>query len=77
MNKVEVANLIKSFVDGSCGKWDWDDFTSIRQTDPKIEQVRLHILTIPDKYPSNNPKHWSNEDGVRVLQEIAESLLKS
>jgi hypothetical protein len=76
MNKLELANLIKAFIDGTSGEWDWDDFTSVRQSDPDVEQARQRILAVPGRYPSSDKKHWCNEDGIEELLGIAESLLR-
>ena len=74
MTKEQIAQLIRSFVDGSCGEWAWDDFTSVRQSDNELEEVRQRILKIPDKYPSTHPNVWTNDEGIQALLEIAEML---
>lgn len=35
--KAEVADIIEAFLDGTRGRWDWDDFTSLRIADPEPE----------------------------------------
>jgi hypothetical protein len=74
MNKKDVSDLIKSFLDGSCGKWDWDDFTSVRQNDFEIEQVREELISIHDEYPPDKLDGYCNEEGRKRLKEIAEIL---
>jgi hypothetical protein len=37
----EVAGYLYDFIGGTGGQWDWDDFTSIPITDPKLEAIRL------------------------------------
>jgi hypothetical protein len=75
ITKGELARLINSFLDGSCGKWDWDDFTSVRQHDPEIEKLRLRLINMRDEYPPSNPTEYCSEEGRRVMAAIAESLL--
>lgn len=77
MTKGDLAKLIKSFVDGSCGEWDWDDFTSVKQKDPEIELVRKRINAIPDDFPSDVASHWCNKKGIQVLLEISKNLSSS
>ena len=77
MNKSELAKLIRSFVDGSCGPWDWDDFTSVSHKDQEIERLRQAINEVPDKYPPGKKTHWCNEAGIEVLLGIADALSKA
>ncbi|MDD3020689.1 MAG: hypothetical protein PHX61_06880 [Alphaproteobacteria bacterium] len=72
--KLELASLIRSFVDGSCGEWDWDDFISIKQKDSEIEKVRLELIRIRTNYPAIKKTEYCNEDGTRKLLEIAQTL---
>lgn len=72
MNKNDLAKLIRSFVDGSCGSWDWDEFTSIPAKDPEIERLRQMINEIPDEYPPCEKTHWCNDAGRKVLLGIAD-----
>ena len=74
--KAEAARLIVSFVDGSCGVWDWDDFTSARQDDPKVEAARLRLIDIHDEYPSGKSTVYCSPEGISIMLEIAESLRK-
>lgn len=74
MNKKELSTLIRSFVNGSCGPGDWDDFLSIRQKDPEIEQLRLRIIEIEKEYPRTKAKTWCSEEGMQELLRIAETL---
>lgn len=36
----EVANYLRSFIEGNGGEWDWDDFTSVPIKDPVLESIR-------------------------------------
>jgi hypothetical protein len=74
VNKRELANLIKSFLNGTCGNWDWDDFTSVKQRDVAVEKIRQEILDFPDIYPAQVPTEWCNEEGRKALLAIAEAI---
>jgi hypothetical protein len=37
----EVAGFIRDFIESNGGEWDWDDFTSVKLADPKLETIRL------------------------------------
>jgi hypothetical protein len=77
MTKGELASLINSFVNGTCDEWDWDDFTSVRQKDPDIEQIRKRINLIPKEFPSNVSTSWCNQGGIKVLLDIVERISKA
>lgn len=36
-----AARIIRTFLDGTCGPYDWDDFTSWSLRDPLIDSIRL------------------------------------
>ena len=36
----EVETYLRKFLDGADGAWDWDDFTSIKITDPELDAIR-------------------------------------
>ena len=73
-SKHEVAQLIRSFLDGSVGIRDWDDFTSVRRVDPEIETVRQRLVDIYDKFPADKPGYYGNAEGAAELLRIADSL---
>lgn len=37
-----AARTIHSFLDGSCGDYNWDDFISCPLRDPQVERIRRH-----------------------------------
>ena len=48
----EVADTIERFVDGICGKWEWDDFISFEIVNPQLEAIRIRSagLSQPDLF---------------------------
>jgi hypothetical protein len=68
----KIADLIERFVSGDVDPWDWDDFTSVPARDPEIEKVRLHCVTVKDKFP--HPKRYCSDEGLRELLELARKL---
>jgi hypothetical protein len=75
MNKKELAALLRTFVAGTSGKWDWDDFISVPQRDPEIEAIRQRLLTIDQQYPPTKPGEYCNEHGAEAMLRIADALL--
>ena len=74
MNALEVADVIESFLDGSCGDWDWDDFMSARFTDADLEIVRRKCAAVPQEFPPTAQHTYCSEEGVRVLRGLAHAL---
>ena len=74
MTSDDVAQLIASFLDGSAGKWDWDDFISVRQRDPTLEAIRLECAALPDLFPPDKEGRYCGAAGLTRLAVIASAL---
>lgn len=72
--KSEVIHLIKSFLDGTCGDRDWDSFTSVKQSNPEIEKIRIKLIKIHDEYPSQNLNEYCDDNGVQEMLYIIKQL---
>ncbi|HXG80748.1 MAG TPA: hypothetical protein VNJ05_03000 [Sphingomicrobium sp.] len=42
----EVESYLQDLLDGRGGDWDWDDFTSIRITDPMLDAIREQAMYV-------------------------------
>jgi hypothetical protein len=74
MTREQVAKTIEDFVNGTGGKWDWDDFTAMRLDDPELDAVRHKCFTVRDQFPPTNPQQYCSEAGMQVLRDLAASL---
>lgn len=74
MTRLQVADLIESFVSGTCGIWEWDDFISVIQADVEIERVRLICTSLPDRFSPRDTKQYCSDEGVRELLKCAKTL---
>lgn len=74
MRKDELANLIEAFLNGTCGEWDWDDFISVKQSDPEIEEIRLRCANLPWEFPSARPDEYCSDKGTVVLKDYVQRL---
>ena len=61
-----ATSTIEAFLDGTIGPWDWDDFTSIKQTDLFLESVRLRCPSVYEEYAAEK-EHYCNSDGFQIL----------
>ncbi len=71
MTKLEFAQLLESFIDGTCGRWDWDDFISITQKDAEIEKWRQELNLFDEKYPRRVETEFCNSEGRDEMLRIA------
>jgi len=77
MNKLDLAMLIRSFVSGTSDPWEWDDFVSVPQCEPELEQIRKRLLALPNEYPPVKSGEYCNAEGTLLLLDIARSLALS
>ena len=67
--RAEIADTIQSFVDGTGGPWDWDDFIcggSIE--DPTLEAIRDRCASLSQEFPPLQPGHYCSDAGVEVMR---------
>jgi hypothetical protein len=69
--KQELSRTIGSFLDGSCGEWDWDDFISIRSKIPEIQLIKDFCADSSFLYPPVKTGHWCNKLGLQRLAELS------
>jgi hypothetical protein len=70
----EVCKAIDSFVNGTGGAWDWDDFLYAPIKDPYLKELRDKCFNLRDEYPSRNPNEYCNEVGLKILEELLSDL---
>ena len=72
--KREVAETIERFLDGTCGKWDWDDLCSITIEDPDLDHVRVLCSSACFTFPPTEKGHYCSAAGREYLRELARQL---
>jgi len=70
----EVAAIIGRFLDGTSGKNDWDDFTSIPIHDPDLDAVRRTCRELWLHYPPIQHGHYCSEEGLEILRALVRKL---
>ncbi|MES2981410.1 MAG: hypothetical protein V4727_03770 [Verrucomicrobiota bacterium] len=73
----ESANLILSFLDETCGAYDWDDFISPSSKDPDFELLRVYCASTNYLYPPTDPKCWCSDLGSEKLRILSELLIST
>ena len=73
LTKTEVVNIINSFINGTTGEYDWDDFISIPIEDPSLNEIRIYCANLRDVYPPTAGS-YCNEEGINQLRKVVENL---
>jgi len=74
MNQNEIADLIERFLNGTGDEWEWDDFISMRLTDPGLESIRVRCAKLPLEFPPSRPNEYCGDDGRIVLKQLVKML---
>ncbi len=70
----ESGAIIESFLGGSCGDYDWDDFLLIPSPDQLIQAVKNYCVDSHFRYPPAMVGHWCNENGALRLAQLSAIL---
>jgi hypothetical protein len=72
--RLEVADIIEQFLNGTGGEWDEDDFCSHRIRDLELDSVRLRCTGLRDIYPSTNKEHYCSDAGSEIMRAMVTEL---
>lgn len=70
----EIATIIERFLDGTGGKWDWDDLCSVKIEDPDLDHVRVLCSSTCITYPPTEKGHYCSSQGREYLRGLAQRL---
>jgi hypothetical protein len=73
-SRKEVATYIDDFINNRGGRWDWDDFTSVRIADPMLDEIRIRCIATHDDFPPDRRGVWCSPAGFAELQRILDAL---
>ncbi len=76
MDDTEVRAILRAFIYGETGEWDWDDFISLPVEDAYLNAVRIICRDLPTRFPPElgSDAYCSNE-GWSTLKIIEAKLL--
>jgi hypothetical protein len=72
----EVATIIEQFLEGTGGKWDWDNFCSNLIADPELDHIRALCESADLTYPPTEKGHCCSAEGRAFLRSLVEKLRK-
>ena len=73
-SRESVCRTIEEFVNGGGGPWDWDDFISVPDADPLLEQARRRCVSVAEQFRPDGPGQWCGPKGLDELRRIAQEL---
>lgn len=76
MSLKRLSQLLERFLESpsDLGPWEWDDYISVRKSDSTVEEFRLRIISIGERYPSEVSGNWCSAEGMMLLQELSAEL---
>lgn len=74
MTRNAAAIAIEAFLEGRSGKWDWDEFLSLRIEDPRLDDVRALCARLPEIDPPVQQSHYCGSRGMTILRRLAQDL---
>jgi hypothetical protein len=76
MNDSEVRAILKAFIYGGTGEWDWDDFISSPIKDAYLNAIRIICRDLPVRFPPEiGSSAYCSEEGWNTLKVIEANLL--
>lgn len=66
--------MIEAFLDGTGGKWDWDDLCSIKIEDPELDHVRDLCSSACFTFPPTEKGHYCSAAGHEYLRQLVREL---
>jgi hypothetical protein len=72
--RLYIADLLKRFLAGNTGPYEFDDFISSPENDPELDAIRIRLARLPDEEPSGDPGEYTNDRGREVICSIIKQL---
>lgn len=74
ISRQDFAHFLRSFLDGTCDEWDFDNYTAGSIKTPEVEECRVRLLELPDKYPPENSGEYCNIQGEQEIKRMISFL---
>jgi hypothetical protein len=67
-SRAYAIKSIRDFLEGTGGKWDWDDFISIPLGFPDLEELQSFCNQLSESHPPTARGWFCSEEGLRRLR---------
>jgi hypothetical protein len=75
LGNLEVAQILENFLEGTGGRWEWDDFISVGEVaDERLKQIQQHVNLLSDEFPPERLGEYCNEHGREVIRRYIAEL---
>jgi hypothetical protein len=75
LSKLEVAQILQDFLDGTGQPYAWDDFTlGTSFEDSYLDRIRVRCLGLSEEFPPTEPRHYCGEQGFEVIRAYIREL---
>lgn len=70
----EAINVIRDFLNGTGGEWDWGDFLSPPSPDPDVRRLQGLCMELPYDFPPEERTAYCSKGGIDRLRKILTQL---
>jgi hypothetical protein len=75
MTYLEVAQTLENFIDGSGGRWDWDNYsTGVSFKDPYLRDLQIRMASLGNEFPPLSKGHYCSPEGIEVIRSYIREL---
>lgn len=75
ISKLEVAQILQDFLDGTGQPYAWDDFTlGTSFEDSYLDRIRVRCLRLSEEFPPARRDHYYGEQGLEVIRAYIREL---
>ncbi len=74
LTSIEVAEIIRNFLEDKGDPYEWGDFLCISIQDKNLDEIRRQCNALSERYPAVQSGQFCNDEGIRELKNILNSL---
>ncbi len=65
----DALNVVRHFLEGDAGAWDWDDLLSLRPSDPEVRELQSFCRKLAYDFPPEATTDYCNANGMARLRD--------
>jgi hypothetical protein len=78
LGKLEIAQILQDFLDGTGNPLAWDGFTTgMRFEDSYLDGIRIRCARLSEEFPPAGPREYCGEQGRDVIRNYIRELRNS
>jgi hypothetical protein len=69
MTYLEVAQTLENFIDGSGGRWDWDNYSlGASFKDAYLRDLQIRMANLGNEFPPLSKGIYCSAEGIEVIR---------